>query len=136
MKTKRSILSLVLVLILCVSLAVSASAATVTRRAGIYGTLTGTANPIVRSTLIPTTTTITTNPDTAYIEVNGEVTNGESTLDAYCYTSNRGVTSFSTSVPVYVYGQYAELIVYINHCVQGGSESPVGYVAYNQVTLS
>jgi hypothetical protein len=134
-KIRRPVFITIVALLLCGSLAFNASAASKSAHAGIYGILKGTATPVTRSTLLPTTTTITQNPDNAYLVVLAEVTNGVRVLDNLEYHSARGVTSFNVSIPVYAYNDYDTIYVHMGHGVQGGTQAPGGYSCHYSMQL-
>lgn len=120
MKTRRTFTVTVIALLLCFSMVLSASALTVTNsaRAGIYGTLTGTVTTHTRAALLPATTAVTQNPDNAYLTVIADVSNGVEILNSFSFSSEKGVTSFSTSIPVYNYmGPGDTFRVYTTHGV-------------------
>lgn len=127
MKNVRRIISMMLVIALCMSIAVTAMAASTIKAAGIYGTLTCTSQK--SGTDIYGKTTVTTNPDNAFLMVKYTFNlSGGTQIDSNG-TSKRGVTSFeyirsylnytTDGVPTYVY---------FSGEVRGGSQSPTAYV--------
>lgn len=138
MKAKHSFVSIAAVLLLCVSLAVCVSAATITHastNAGIYLSLTGTISPSSGTSLLPTTTTVSVNPDQAYLKVDLELKNGVDHISNSTASSSTGVTTFSHTMPIYYYAEEAHPYVYVAHNVQGGSQSDFGYVCRTQSPL-
>jgi len=95
-------------------LSVTASANTSSTPATGYGTLTGSLSGTSY------TTTVTTNPDSAYLTVKDSMQdrNGNTVVSTQEIRSSRGVKSFGgywSSVPSNVY------VIYGTHGVQGGS---------------
>lgn len=127
MKTVRRLIALMLIIVLCMSIAITASAAVSSKEAGIYGTLSCTSQK--RGTDIYGKTTVTTNPDNAYLLVKYTINLSGGTQTKTNGTSQRGVTSFEY-IRSYLNYTTDGVPTYVQFCgeVRGGSQSPSAYV--------
>lgn len=129
MKIFHKVICLILVVAICMTMVISASAKVGLNAvsAGIYGTLSCSSKQ--NDAAIYGKTTVTTNPDSAYLLV--KYTFNLTTDYQYDVTgtSTRGVTSFEYTRDFSVYPSDA-LPIYVYFCgeVRGGSQSPTAYV--------
>lgn len=117
----KKVLATALALVLCFSVAQSVYAGTASTPAGNYGTLTGsTSSSIDRK--VSGSTTITTNPDNAYLTLTIEIKEmSGNTVGTLPYQSSRGETSLSCP-PTSVF--HEAIKAFGSHGVQGGSTNP------------
>lgn len=123
MKTKRSIVALILAFTLCASLAVSVSAASQMKPAGIYGKLRSYVSNDPNGNWVASSTSITQNPDNARITIEADFSNGVNYTSSFSKSSSRGVTSFSPDLPIYTGTNPNQ--VYTAHGVQDGTGDSV-----------
>lgn len=133
MKVKRSLFSALLVIVLCMSLTVTAFAASNAAFAGIYGTISGTSNQ--SGSAMAVSTSITTNPDKAYLQVTTTYTDGGNYSSSITRKSGTDVTSFSTSYAIAVDVVYTPTKANTTHLVMGGVNG-AAYVTTTSVNLN
>ena len=137
MINKSKLLSVILTLLLCLSLAITTSATSTFEIAGIYGKIHGSSSESTSETyMVNTTTTISRNPDTAYLLVEADFCNGSQTIHATDERSSRGVLSFSVGFPIFFDIQEIPEYAYFAHNVRGGSQSESGFVCYTSVDVT
>lgn len=125
MKFTRRILLFIMVLSICMSMVLTVSAAT--KSAGIYGVLT--SRSYQSGTNIYGETTVTENPDNAYLLVKFTINNNSGATNNYNGTSSKGVTLY-TYTKYYTTYSPETIPIYVYYCgeVRGGSQSPSAYV--------
>ena len=114
--------------VICTIMAMSVNALSLTAvPAGIYGTLDCYCTQ--RNSNIYSKTTVTTNPDNAYLRVKYVFNTSTNTQTQSSSSSSRGVTLFEHNKDLSVYAPDARPI-YVQYCgeVRGGSQSPSAYV--------
>ena len=121
MKTKRSIVALILAFALCMSLVVSVSATSSMLPAGIYGKLRSYVSNDPVDNWVASSTSITQNPDNARFIIAAEFSDGSNYTSSFSKSSSRGVTSFSPDLPIYTGTSPNQ--VYTAHTVQDGTGS-------------
>lgn len=130
MKIKTRILTSALALGLCASMAISASAA-FGAPAGIYGTISGRSSQDSNDlNLFNTTTSVSRNPDRAYLTTTADFRNGISEITKLSSQSAVGVTQYTHSFPIYFTIEGKPNKAYVAHCVQGGTQAETGYAFY------
>ena len=131
-KRKKRVLTVVLTLSLSFSITAIAYAGISTKNAGNYGTLTGYTS--VSNYSLSAYTSITTNPDNAYLmlQMDAQDISGTSVLDPYYDTSSSG----ATYLPGYGQLQSSNAYkVFATHGVQGGSTNPA-YAVYTVTSVN
>lgn len=127
MKTLKKTLAIFFVIAFCISMAVSVSAALNQATAGIYGTLT--CRSYQSGMGFYGNTTVTTNPDNAYLLVKYTFNLESGTQINSTGTSQRSVTSYEYTRS-FQHTTDDGVPTYVQYCgeVRGGSQSPSAYV--------
>ena len=117
----KKVLAIALALVLCFSVAQSVYASTASTPAGNYGTLTGSTSASI-DRKVSGSTTITTNPDNAYLTLTIEIKDMYgSNMGTLPYQSSQGETSVSCPPASVFHESYK---AFGSHGVQGGSTNP------------
>ena len=133
MKNSRKVLCLVMAVLFCMTMAITVSASSNSRGAGIYGTISGSIRQNGGNLI--TSTTITKNPDSAYLAVRIQLSDGTVYTAATYSESSRDVTSYPYTWPMrYAYDQLP-VCAFCTHGVQGGNQSGSAYAVYTSVSL-
>lgn len=132
MKIKTRILTSALALGLCASMAISASAA-FGASAGIYGTISGRSSQDSNDlNLFNTTTSVSRNPDDAYLKTTVDFQNELHTLTTLSSRNTvRGATRYDHGFPIYFTIEGKPTKARVAHQVLGGRQSVAGYTYYD-----
>ncbi len=119
MKSTRRILCLIMVIAVCMTMAITAFAASAS--AGSYGTISGSCYQ--SAGYLPTSTTITTNPDSATLRITVRTTTSSNTqVASTSMTSAAGATSFSYTYPIVYHPDAIPSKASCTHYVVGSTE--------------
>lgn len=134
MKIKTRILTSALALGLCASMAISASAA-FGASAGIYGTISGRSSQDSNDlNLFNTTTSVSQNPDLAYLRTSVDFQNELKTLTKLnSMNTVRGATRYDHGFPIQFTIEGRPTQARVAHQVLGGTQAPKGYTYYDNV---
>ena len=132
MKIKTRILTSALALGLCASMAISASAA-FGEDAGIYGIVSGRSSQDSNDlNLFNTTTTVSQNPDRAYLRTSVDFQNELKTLTTLnSMNTVRGATRYDHGFPIQFTIEGRPTQARVAHQVLGGTQSVAGYTYYD-----
>lgn len=132
MKIKTRILTSALALGLCASMAISASAA-FGEDAGIYGIVSGRSSQDTNNpNLLNTTTTVSQNPDRAYLRTTVDFQKGLDTLTTLSSRNTvRGATRYDHGFPIYFTIEGKPTKARVAHQVLGGRQSVAGHTYYD-----
>lgn len=129
MCNSKRLLTIVMVVVMLLTLAVSASALPIGTSAGVYGTLGGIQNWKNGEDVV-TGTTITSNPDNAYLKATVDLYNSVGTIiRSTAHSSASGVKSFQATHLFAYYITQTPSSANIAHEVKGGAHEYAHYTS-------
>lgn len=134
MKNRYKVSVVMLALVLCMVVPMTVFASSASSPVDTYLALSGSSSQ--SGTKVATTTTVTRNPDNAYLRTEIEFKNGVTSIGADAQQSARGVKTLSADFHIYFALGVEPNKAYCAHNVQGGTQSPVGYAVYTSVGIS